>query len=283
MTLLLSTLAGKASIVGYEYWFDSDYSSTTYVAVTPSDDFQLQEDFDTSSLSSGIHWLFIRFEDDQGLWSPAMSRMFHIPTPVVASPLTEAEYWFDGGIQNAQTIPLSGNTETLDVDLPATGVEGFHEFNIRFRTSSGILNPPLLKTFYETAAAPSNNVEGYRYWFNDDFSTVIDSTVGVPSDPHDLETDLATGGLPQGLNQNIKIQFQNTAGYWSAPYSGDFHMILGCWGDLTGDNYVDTADLLTFLTAMGCMMNCTIGDLNFDDQVNTADVLLFLSLFGGGC
>jgi hypothetical protein len=55
-----------------------------------------------------------------------------------------------------------------------------------------------------------------------------------------------------------------------------------CPGDLSGDNIVNTVDLLLFLSNFGCDGTCS-GDINNDDLVNTVDLLLFLSYFGNTC
>ncbi|MEO0405290.1 MAG: hypothetical protein AAF193_10495, partial [Bacteroidota bacterium] len=59
-----------------------------------------------------------------------------------------------------------------------------------------------------------------------------------------------------------------------------------CTGDLNGDNVINAADLLVFLSDFGCdgMVdgNC-VGDFNGDNETNAADLLTFLSVFGSEC
>jgi hypothetical protein len=45
---------------------------------------------------------------------------------------------------------------------------------------------------------------------------------------------------------------------------------------------VDVQDLLIFLSEFGCASECT-ADMNGDDQVDTADMLAFLSAYGTVC
>jgi hypothetical protein len=49
-----------------------------------------------------------------------------------------------------------------------------------------------------------------------------------------------------------------------------------CAGDLSGDGYISTSDLLLFLSAFGCTTDCAV-DFNEDDQTTVADLLIFLS------
>jgi choice-of-anchor B domain-containing protein len=63
---------------------------------------------------------------------------------------------------------------------------------------------------------------------------------------------------------------------------GSCTLIVGCPGDFNSDGFIDTADMLLFLTDFGCASEC-FGDLDGDDQTNTADLLLFLTAFGFPC
>ncbi len=55
-----------------------------------------------------------------------------------------------------------------------------------------------------------------------------------------------------------------------------------CAGDFNFDGFINTSDLLIFLTLFGCTENC-LADLNNDIAVNTTDLLIFLSIFGTSC
>lgn len=55
-----------------------------------------------------------------------------------------------------------------------------------------------------------------------------------------------------------------------------------CAGDFNFDGFINTSDLLIFLTLFGCTENC-LADLNNDTAVNTTDLLVFLSIFGTSC
>ena len=55
-----------------------------------------------------------------------------------------------------------------------------------------------------------------------------------------------------------------------------------CLGDFDGSGQVDIGDLLILLANFGCTSGCT-ADLTGDDAVNSADLLAFLPLFGTSC
>jgi hypothetical protein len=56
-----------------------------------------------------------------------------------------------------------------------------------------------------------------------------------------------------------------------------------CPEDLNGDGFVNTVDLLLFISFYGCSSGCTDGDLNGDTDVNTVDLLIFISAYGTIC
>ena len=62
-----------------------------------------------------------------------------------------------------------------------------------------------------------------------------------------------------------------------------FEALVGCPGDVNGDLTVGVADVLMYLTAFGCAVDCGVADLNGDGAANTADLLMILSLFGTVC
>lgn len=63
---------------------------------------------------------------------------------------------------------------------------------------------------------------------------------------------------------------------------GSCTFAVGCPGDLNFDGYVDTADMLMFLTDFGCIAAC-FADLDGDDMTNTSDLLFILTVFGFPC
>lgn len=60
--LLLSTLTKGQSLVGYEYWFDTDYPSKVYTAHTQEQIFEA----DVSTFSQGLHYITFRAKDSEG-------------------------------------------------------------------------------------------------------------------------------------------------------------------------------------------------------------------------
>lgn len=285
VVFLFASHSSAQNIVAYQYWYDEDFSAAIEVAITPTLDFELDDDLPTGNLAEGFHSLHIQFQDDSDLWSPALSKMFYIPPTVLAgNQLVEAEYWYDQDKSNTQVLALGGtDTEIIQQDLAVNLSEGFHQVAMRFKDNQGYWSAPMCQVFYGKSSVEPNNIEHYRYWFNDDELTTNSTDVLLPSSPHTLDEVLATGSLPEGLNHSISIQFRNSNLLWSPIFTVEFDKIIGCYGDLNGDFQVDTGDLLFFLGAFGCTSNCSDGDLNFDEVVDSQDLLIFLGLFDSIC
>ena len=59
--------------------------------------------------------------------------------------------------------------------------------------------------------------------------------------------------------------------------------VVGCPGDLDGDQIVGVSDVLMLLGSFGCDGECGAPDVNADGSVNVTDILFLLGLFGSSC
>ncbi|MDZ4751217.1 MAG: hypothetical protein SGI87_06340 [Flavobacteriales bacterium] len=82
---------------------------------------------------------------------------------------------------------------------------------------------------------------------------------------------------PAGSAASETVEFNNVCFDFSPPPIGG-----NCLGDLTGDNYVGTADLLILTSQVGCQSGC-VADFTGDDKTTGSDVLVFLSAYGANC
>lgn len=95
-------------------------------------------------------------------------------------------------------------------------------------------------------------------------------------------------------NPNVKIGFQwvnNDDGNATDPsfavddiaLTGSFVDDVVCLGDFDNNGIINASDLLLFLGGYNCTSDCSPYDLTGDDMVNSADMLYFLSVFGTTC
>lgn len=65
-------------VTGYEYWFDQDHTTSTFVSITPDATFDLLEDINIAGLAMGPHMGYYRLRDSNGRWSSVIKRYFTI-------------------------------------------------------------------------------------------------------------------------------------------------------------------------------------------------------------
>jgi hypothetical protein len=82
---------------------------------------------------------------------------------------------------------------------------------------------------------------------------------------------------PPGSATSETAEFNNVCFNFTPPPIGG-----SCVGDLSGDNYVGTADLLMLTGQVGCQSGC-VADFTGDDKTTSTDVLVFLSVYGNDC
>jgi len=70
------------------------------------------------------------------------------------------------------------------------------------------------------AGVQAQNLTGYRYWFNDDLTTMTVVDI-VPTPVLDTELTLNSASLPTG-HHLVTIQFRDADGHWSAPWTTTF-------------------------------------------------------------
>jgi hypothetical protein len=87
-----------------------------------------------------------------------------------------------------------------------------------------------------------------------------------------------------GLNMLATWITPKSGGGTDGVYISNFSQLPSpCPEDLNGDGFVNTVDLLLFISFYGCSSGCTDGDLNGDTIVNTVDLLIFISAYGTTC
>lgn len=209
-----------AEILSYQYWMDQDFENAVSVNTTPQAVVTIDELIDANDLNIGVHTFTIRFKDNNGLWSSPLSRFFvKVPEQITAdAEILEYQYWLDNDFENAVTVstPVQ-QVVTIDelIDMNNLNI-GVHTFTIRFKDNSDLWSSPLSQFFYKVPeAATENNVESYRYWFNDAFEAAVEVTLDEPLQQLDLIDNLDLTGLPQG-DYTVHFQFKDERDLWSS-------------------------------------------------------------------
>ncbi|HMQ76668.1 MAG TPA: T9SS type A sorting domain-containing protein [Flavobacteriales bacterium] len=103
--------------------------------------------------------------------------------------------------------------------------------------------------------AQAQQIDGYRYWFDDDAASAVTTTVGA-TDELTLSTVWPTGSMAPGYHR-VSFQFRDTNGEWSVPGTRQF--VRGAH-DIIGYRYWVNDDIGTLTT--GSVGPAQTADLN---------------------
>lgn len=209
----------------YQYWFDNDFAGATSTSVSAASPYQLSAAINSQNLARGLHLLHVRFKDQRGQWSSVISQFVYTQQTdglVKPNAMEKMQYWFGSDINAAQTKqltlqPVVQVTEMIDASgLP----DGLHLMHLRFADSAGNWSSTISQFFYKSkeTGITNNVITGYRYWFNSQGADNIVYHRIQPTNPFYFTTVLDMGCLAAGNNM-LQLQFRDSAGQWSAPFS----------------------------------------------------------------
>ncbi|RLD21948.1 MAG: hypothetical protein DRI69_02660 [Bacteroidetes bacterium] len=271
--LILATgvqLQGQ-NLVNAEYFIQTDpgIGNATPVSFTPDDTISQSFMFNTTGLTPGEYWVFVRVQDVNGTWSIANASKFYVfdPNPPVllppSLPIVAAEYFFDEdpGPGNGNPIDVvDGDTISNLSDISTVGLEpGQHWLFIRTRDSLGVWSLAHDHQFHvsdttpPSQPVPSPPLAAYEYFFDTDPGTGNGQTIPYtsPGDSIDWTTSIQVADLDTGWHY-LYIRALDSARIWSIAGRKSF--------------YIDTA-------------SCLVPQVNFSsDTVNFTSVTSFTNL-----
>jgi hypothetical protein len=142
---LLTTSSVAQNIVAGEYFFDTDPGkglATPFDSVTPGDTTDVEIVINTAGLNPGRHILFVRWQDDTGLWGITNKREVYIVRQIV-----EAEYFWDidpgGGNGTPLLVYDDGGIPSICDKVSTTGLSvGLHSLFVRYLSADGVWGMP---------------------------------------------------------------------------------------------------------------------------------------------
>lgn len=216
-------------IVGYEFWFNSDFANRQYTEVAETDTLELDFELEVGHLPQGMHLVSKRFKTSDSTWSVAETTYFIIPFEFEGNSdydMVGYEYWFNSDFENRHYIEVSATDtiefeELIDIDnLP----NGIHLFNYRVRADDDNWSIPITdyfnSSFLTNLVGSSNYVKGIKYWFDGEsdknYIYYHDSLVYELNIEQDIDVDNIIG------NRTIFIHAIDSSGYQSLPITFDF-------------------------------------------------------------
>ncbi|MBL7765535.1 MAG: fibronectin type III domain-containing protein [Chitinophagaceae bacterium] len=149
--LLVEALYSTQTVVAYQYYYDTDPGvgvpgNGGVVSVPSTDSFHQNVTLNVpNNLSSGIHYLYIRFQDEFGRWSMSEKQMLFVQPGSVTSQVVAYHYYFDTdpGIGNAgngaivPVTPIADFNQMVQVTLPNNITPGVHNLYFRAQDEFG--------------------------------------------------------------------------------------------------------------------------------------------------
>ena len=235
--LLISCLFFKQNIIGQniinqnkiisqEYWFDNDFAGRVISSVTPVNQYHLLSNISANSLGTGLHIFNIRFKDLNGQFSEISSTFFLKTSALVQTnpKLIAYEYWFDDDFSSKVYTSISATKQYhLLNGFSASGLsDGLHRFCIRFKDDSGQYSAVQSTLFLKEGLVTTINPKlmQYEYWFDDDFSTKVNTGISATKQYH-LLNGFSASGLSDGLHI-FRIRFMDDQHQWSSVFSSFF-------------------------------------------------------------
>ncbi|MBI2257373.1 MAG: T9SS type A sorting domain-containing protein [Flavobacteriia bacterium] len=214
--------SGSANIIAFEYWFDMDFSNKIFTSISPSTALNLNQSFDCTNLSNGMHIVHVRFLNEGNEWSSVSSQFFNKKSngnTESVNQIVNYEYWFDEDYSNkiVGTTPTESNLNfisSLDCSFIPNGV---HRFHIRFQDNAGQWSSVLSQFINKNHNGSSmiNLITSYRYWLDNNWSEAITVSLPSPQNPYELINDFDLTQVSKG-EHFINIQFRDTSGLWSS-------------------------------------------------------------------
>ncbi|MBI3233638.1 MAG: T9SS type A sorting domain-containing protein [Bacteroidetes bacterium] len=245
MVLILAQYDASAQtdiIVDAEWFFDTDTAvakNGTLGINTPSDSLSLNYSYISvpSSLSYGVHYIYIRTKSDTGnAWSQYEGKQFYIqPT------IDYAEYFIDTdpGVGNGTQFNFNSISDSISdslLNISTTGLSsGRHYLYIRTHSVNGAWSQLQQSQEFNI----TNRVVSMEYFYDNDpgagNGTHINFTTASNSAIESINS-LSTSGLGYG-NHTIHIRTLDADGHWSHYQSTNFFITAAL---VSGEYFFDT-------------------------------------------
>lgn len=211
-----SAVTATANITAMEYFFDTDpgYGNGTAIPVSAATNVDVSATIATGALSAGMHELFVRAMDSDGVWGQMSSSAFFVDNLSSSSgtnQLTGIEYFIDSdpGIGSATPIAITPAQSAIDTDVTlntSSLADGNYTLGMRVMDSNGSYSTTEYAAFAICDGASS------------DFSATT-VCLGTATDFTDLSTGVLAGDTYSWDFDGDAMEDDNTTGSTSFTYA----------------------------------------------------------------
>ncbi len=237
----------NTQITKAEYFFDADpgFGNGTDISITPGFSI-IDKSFnaDVSSLSTGIHQMFIRVKDSRGVWSICNRTILYKPNSNNSnetSDLVKAEYFFDNdpGFGNGIDIPITQGPQLLNVgfqsDVSSLSA-GLHQLFIRVKDVSNKWSVSNRTFFYKapTASRQLSKIIRAEYFIDQDpgFGNAVPYPMSGAGILVDSIITINISGLSDGEHY-FYLRVLDNKGKWSVTNQSAFSV-----ADASNENFI---------------------------------------------
>jgi len=215
-----------------EYFFDQDPGLGQGIPLSAgaSPFVSLQTNISLTGLSAGLHRLYLRARDTNGLWSQLHSRPVLISPESLSGPVDRIEYFLDDPVPAGSGAGLSFSPATdvsLSGTLPLEDLSpGLHRLYFRAKNETGqwsaVHSRPLLVSGQPSGKPDITRVE---YFFNQDPGMGLATPLPfVASDSVAVITAVPLADLSTG-DHTIGFRAKDSFGLWSQPRFAAFSVL----------------------------------------------------------
>ncbi len=226
----ITTSYAQSNIIGFEYWFNTDYANKVTSNITSTPQLSINQNIPTAGLNSGINTFNFRSFDNAGRYSSVLSNFFYKTTApeVNLNPKIVAyEYWIDNDYANAVVVntPVQEHVNINQLMSMNTLNLGIHNFNIRFKDNANLWSNVSSNFFYKTPLqiVTQNMITAYRYWVDTSFAKAVNINL-TPNQQIHLLNNVDFTKLSKGIHE-IHHQFKDTMGLWSVVIVDSFNKV----------------------------------------------------------
>jgi hypothetical protein len=227
------TLA-QSNVTQAEYFVDADpgigngTSISLSVGQSPTASFNVP----TTSLSVGVHTVYVRGKNANGTWGIPEGRSFYVSstaTTTVAN-VNNAEYFVDAdpGIGSGTAITITpGQSPTASLSIATNALSvGFHTVYVRGKNANGTWGIPEGRSFYVSSTATTTvaNVNNAEYFVDADPGIGSGTAITItPGQSPTASLSIATNALSVGFH-TVYVRGKNANGTWGIPEGRSFYI-----------------------------------------------------------
>ncbi len=232
-----SAAMAQSNITRVEYYIDIDPGPglATSLAISPGTDLaNLTIPIDPGTLTQGVHRLYARAQNADGVWGLVNYWLFYkpydglsVPPPAAPADIDLVEYYIDNdpGPGNATSLFITPGANLQDLIIPidpGTLTQGVHRLYARARNANGywsLVNFMLFNKPYESISippvSPASNINLVEYYLDNDpglgNGTALSITPGI--NLQDLIIPIDPAGLTTGVHR-LYARARNADGHW---------------------------------------------------------------------